>query len=120
MFARHDIHQNNKHKLINDINSSDIPDEFLKSSVNLQRSLSTQRQAIGQSIGQSERAKQTCSRRREITKETHMWLFLEYRNAPLDGVKLSPAKLLMGRHLKTKLPATTQLLKPQLHKKVHK
>lgn len=31
---------------------------------------------------------------------------LEYRNAPLDGVKLSPAQLLMGKRLKTKLPAT--------------
>lgn len=44
---------------------------------------------------------------------------LEYKNAPLDGMKLSPAQLLMGWRLKTKLPAFAQLLKPKLYRKVH-
>lgn len=42
---------------------------------------------------------------------------LEYRNTPLDGVKLSPAQLLMGRRLKARLPTASKLLQPQLHRK---
>lgn len=35
---------------------------------------------------------------------------LEYRNTPLEGIGLSPAHLLMQRHLKSKLPTSTSLL----------
>ncbi len=38
----------------------------------------------------------------------------------MDGVKLSPAQLLMGRRLKTKLPTSAKLLRPQLYRNVHK
>ena len=38
---------------------------------------------------------------------------LEYRNTPLEGIGLSPAQLLMGRRLKSKLPASTTLLTPE-------
>uniref|UniRef100_A0A9J8AEU2 Uncharacterized protein n=1 Tax=Cyprinus carpio carpio TaxID=630221 RepID=A0A9J8AEU2_CYPCA len=38
---------------------------------------------------------------------------LEYRNTPLDGIGMSPAQLLMGRRLKTKLPTSTTLLTPK-------
>ena len=38
---------------------------------------------------------------------------LNYRNTPLEGLGLSPAQLLMGRRLKTMLPTTAALLRPQ-------
>ena len=38
---------------------------------------------------------------------------MNYRNTPLEEVNLSPAQLMMGRRLKTSLPTTTPLLKPQ-------
>lgn len=38
---------------------------------------------------------------------------LEYCNTPIKGVGFSPAQLLMGRHLKSKLPASTTLLTPE-------
>ena len=38
---------------------------------------------------------------------------LEYRNTQLEGIGLSPAQLLMGRRLKSKLPASTTLLTPE-------
>lgn len=41
---------------------------------------------------------------------------LEYRNTPLSGVGLSPAQMLMGRRLKSKLPVTKTLLQPALYK----
>ena len=76
-----------------------------------------------QSNGQSERAIQTVKnlfkKAAECQNDPYIAL-MEYRNAPLDGVKLSPAQLLMGRRLKTKLPTSTQLLKPQIHKNAHK
>ncbi len=76
-----------------------------------------------QSNGQSKRAIQTIKNLLKKAQESRgdpYLALLDYRNAPLDGVKLSPALLLMGRRLKTKLPATAQLLKPQLYNSVHK
>jgi len=40
---------------------------------------------------------------------------LSYRNTPLDGVNLSPAQMLMGRRLRTFIPVTKEMLKPQLY-----
>lgn len=75
-----------------------------------------------QSNGQSERAIQTVKnllkKAQESQSDPYIAL-LEYRNSPLEGVKLSPAQLLMGRRLKTKLPTSAQLLKPQLYDNVH-
>lgn len=38
---------------------------------------------------------------------------LNFRNTPITGENFSPAQLLMGRSLKTRLPATTAALKPK-------
>uniref|UniRef100_A0A0L8FRM4 Uncharacterized protein n=1 Tax=Octopus bimaculoides TaxID=37653 RepID=A0A0L8FRM4_OCTBM len=38
---------------------------------------------------------------------------LKYRNTPLDMVNLSPVQMLMSRHLKSCLPVSDALLKPQ-------
>ena len=40
---------------------------------------------------------------------------LSYRNTPLEEVNLSPSQMLMGRRLRTSIPATEDLLKPQLY-----
>lgn len=38
---------------------------------------------------------------------------LNYRNTPLDGIGVSPAQLLMGRVLRSRLPITNNALKPR-------
>lgn len=38
---------------------------------------------------------------------------LEYRNTPVSGTSFSPAQMLMGRSLRTKIPTTKQRLKPE-------
>lgn len=76
-----------------------------------------------QSNGQSERTVQTVKNLLKKAKESQRDPYialLEYRNAPMDGVNLSPAQLLMGQRLKTKLPTSAKLLRPQLYRNVHK
>ncbi len=75
-----------------------------------------------QSNGQSERTVETVKNLLKKAQESQRdpyTALLEYRNAPLDGVK-PPAQLLMGRRLKTKLPTSAKLLRPQLYRNVHK
>ena len=68
-----------------------------------------------QSNGQSERFVQTI---KNYLKKTHSegkdvyTTLLEYRATPIAGISASPAQLLMSRRLKTKLPTTSNLLKP--------
>uniref|UniRef100_A0A8C9UY15 Gypsy retrotransposon integrase-like protein 1 n=1 Tax=Scleropages formosus TaxID=113540 RepID=A0A8C9UY15_SCLFO len=69
-----------------------------------------------QSNGQAERAVQaikTMVTKSEGEKGDPCIALLEYRNTPLDDIGLSPAQLLMGRRLKTKLPTSTTLLTPE-------
>lgn len=70
-----------------------------------------------QSNGQAERVVQTVKRllkkkSREDNGDPYIAL-LDSRNTPLEGVGLSPTQMLMGRPLKTKLPASTYLLSPE-------
>ena len=70
-----------------------------------------------QSNGMSERAIQTIKKllRKAFEDENDPYIaLLEYRNTPVSGLKESPAQLLMGRMLKSKLPSTVSLLKPQV------
>lgn len=71
-----------------------------------------------QSNGQAEKAVQTVKRLLKKSGDPYIAL-LEYRNTPLEGVGLSPAQMLMGRRLKTKLPASTSLLTPEGALRVH-
>ena len=66
-----------------------------------------------QSNGQSERTVQTVKAMLEKAGDPYKAL-LSYRNTPLEEVNLSPSQMLMGRRLRTSIPATEDLLKPQL------
>ena len=44
--------------------------------------------------------------------QDHYKALLNYRITPLDGIGLSPAKILIGHSLKTSLPTNSELLKP--------
>ena len=65
-----------------------------------------------QSNGEVERAVQTIENFLKKGQDPYKAL-LNYRNTPLDGIGLSPAQILMGRRLKTSLPTSAELLKPQ-------
>ena len=45
---------------------------------------------------------------------------MEYRASPIDGVRMSSAQLLMNCQLKTKLPVSSELLKPEAVKSKQK
>jgi hypothetical protein len=45
---------------------------------------------------------------------------MDYRASSIDGVRLSPAQLLKNRKLKTKLPVSSELLKPEVVKSKQK
>jgi hypothetical protein len=68
-----------------------------------------------QSNGQSERHIQTIKKlfkkAADEGSDPHIAL-LQYRNAPISGLDVSPAQLLFSRKLRTKLPATVQSLQP--------
>ena len=69
-----------------------------------------------QSNGQAERTVQTVKnmlKKAQSGNGDPYIALLEYRNTPLEGIGLSPAQLLMGRRLKSKLPASTTLLTPE-------
>ena len=65
-----------------------------------------------QANGEAERGVQTIKTLLKKAADPYQAL-LNYRNTPLDGLSLSPAQLLMGCRLKTMLPTTAALLRPQ-------
>ena len=67
-----------------------------------------------QSNGQSERTVQTVKSMLEKADDPYKALLL-YRNTPLEDVNLSPSQMLMGRRLRTQIPMTREMLKPQLY-----
>lgn len=69
-----------------------------------------------QSNGLAEKAVQTAKsllEKAKMDKKDPYLSLLEYRNAPVDGLK-SPAQLLMSRRLRSILPTTSQQLRPQV------
>ena len=63
--------------------------------------------------GEAERAVQTVKHLLNKAKDPYKAM-LNYCNTPLEEINLSPAQLMMGRRLKTILPTTAPLLKPQV------
>ena len=66
------------------------------------------------SNGQAERMVQTVKAMLLKSADPYKAL-LSYRTTPLAGVQLSPAELLMGRQLRTLVPAASELLAPAYH-----
>lgn len=69
-----------------------------------------------QSNGQAERTVQTVKamlKKAQSSNGEPYIALLEYCNTPIEGVGISPAQLLMGRRLKSKLPVSTTLLTPE-------
>jgi hypothetical protein len=72
-----------------------------------------------QSNGQAERHIQTVKKlllKAEASGGDINLCLLGYRNAPLDGVGLSPAQLLMSRRLNSQIPIKSELLRPEAPK----
>ena len=68
-----------------------------------------------QSNGMAERAIQTVKRllkKAEHSGTDPYLALLQYRNAPVSGLSVSPAQLLMSRRLRSKLPVLNECLKP--------
>ena len=55
--------------------------------------------------------KQLLRKARQQGRDSYMAL-LDFRASAITGLKVSPAELLMGRQLKTKLPSVDTLLTP--------
>ncbi|KAI3368430.1 hypothetical protein L3Q82_025389, partial [Scortum barcoo] len=75
-----------------------------------------------QSNGQAERTVQTVKNMLKKAQRSNgdpYIALLEYRNTPIEGVGFSPAQLLMGCRLKSKLPTSTTLLTPEGKAEVH-
>lgn len=66
------------------------------------------------SNGEAERAVQTVKRLWKTTDDKSLAL-LDYRTTPLAEIDLSASQLLMGRRPRNTLPASCDLLKPQLY-----
>jgi hypothetical protein len=70
-----------------------------------------------QSNGQAERTVQTVKRLLQKALESNNDAYiglLQYRNAPITGLNVSPAQLLFSRSLRTKLPVLSESLQPKL------
>lgn len=66
-----------------------------------------------QSNGQAERTVQTAKRilmKAKYDKKDPNLALLDWRNTPLDDIKLSPVQILMGRWTRTQLPTMPELL----------
>lgn len=89
------------------------------SSVSLQRtgnSHVTSSPGHAQFNGQAERTVQTVKsllKKAQDGKGDPYIALLKNRNTPLEGIGYSPAQLLMGRRLKSKIPTSTTLLTPE-------
>lgn len=119
MFARHGIPD----IVMSDNGPQFASEEFAQFGKTWEFKHTTSSPGFPQSNGQSERAIQSVKnllKKARVCQGDPYLALLDYRNAPLDGVKLSPAQLLLGRRLKTKLPTSANLLKPELHRGVHK
>lgn len=71
-----------------------------------------------QSNGQVERMIGTVKKIIKKARDPYLAL-LEYRNTPFKGLKYSPAQMINNRRLRSKLPVSTEALKPEVPNDAH-
>ncbi|XP_060085632.1 uncharacterized protein K02A2.6-like [Ylistrum balloti] len=119
IFARHGIPQ----EVVTDNGPQSASATFRKFSHDWEFTHTTSSPRYPKSNGQAERCVQTVKNLLKKADESNGDIYialLEYRASPIDGVNQSPAKMLMNRQVKTKLPSSILAqeslpsLKPQL------
>lgn len=111
-FARYGIPK----KLITDNGLQFMSEEFKQFAKHWEFQHTTSSPYYARSNGFAERNVQTVKRLLEKAKhdKTDPYLaLLNFRNTPISGEEYSPAQLLMGRRLNTRLPVYNKLLKPK-------
>ena len=111
-FARHGIPQT----LISDNGPQYVSDEFHQFTKSWDFEHKTSSPMHSQSNGLAEKTVQTAKRLLAKAKETGTnfeRMLLHYRSTPVDNLA-SPAQLLMGRQIRSTMPATTNHLKPKI------
>jgi len=79
--------------------------------------ITTSSPTFAQSNGQSERCIQTIKnllKKAKVDKTDPYVALMQYRNAPISGLDVSPAQLLFSRKLRTKLPVSPASLQPEV------
>ena len=114
VFSRHGIPQT----LVTDNGPCYASEEFKKFSRKWEFKHITSSPMYPRSNGLAERNVQTVKSLLKKSEDPYLAL-LEFRTTALDDIGLSPAQLLMGRRLRTRLPLHRSLLKPQLVNQKH-
>ncbi|XP_048000294.1 uncharacterized protein K02A2.6-like [Leguminivora glycinivorella] len=112
MFARHGIPQ----RLVSDNGCQFVSQEFRDFAKDWDFEQVTSSPHYPRSNGFSERNVQTVKNmiiKSQETKTDFYVALLNFRNTPISGEKYSPAQLLFGRRLNTKLPVKSCLLNPK-------
>lgn len=117
LFARHGVPD----ELFSDNGRQFVSAEMRAFAASWEFSHTTSSPGFPQSNGQAERAVQTIKsllkKAQDSNRDPYIAL-LEFRNTPLSGIDLSPAQLLMGRRLKSKIPVSKKLLMPKVFRQV--
>ena len=114
MFARHGIPD----EVISDNGPQFASAEFAMFASQWEFNHTTSSPGFAQSNGQSERTVQTVKKLllKALDSDRDPYLsLLVYRDSPLESTGISPAQMLMGRRLKTRLPISSTLLSSEKH-----
>ncbi|XP_070193833.1 uncharacterized protein [Littorina saxatilis] len=110
-FSRHGIPET----LVSDNGPQFASDDFAQFAATWDFNHVTSSPRYAQSNGLAEKTVQTVKNimdKAKASKSSALLCILEYRNTPVDGLA-SPAQLLMGRQLRSVLPATASQLQPK-------
>lgn len=92
--------------------------EFRQFAESYQFKTTTSSPTYSQSNGQVEQMIGTMKKLLKKAKDPYLAL-LEYRNTPFKGLKYSPSQMLNSRRLRSKIPVSTEALKPEVASNAH-